>query len=263
MEYSSFALGRVAFIASEGNYSRMTMLIKPVGKLILAKLQALHCVRIFELDVLTQYLDPQPGETILDVGSGKGFYCGYLKTRGCTPTGIEPNPREVAFAQTVQDPQIPFLVGVGEELPFPNGKFDKIVSVCVLEHTKDDQKVLKECHRVLKKGGTFSLSVDALDNPHFDEQYKNIHATQHFVNQYYTREKLVQMLQKAGFDVEKTHYLFGTPLSTNVMRIGAALHFGLWFLLLFPILYPILWMDQQLNPRLESGMILVLKAKKK
>lgn len=241
----------------------MTLFIKPAGKLLMAKLQFLHCVRIFELDVLTKYLDPQPGETILDVGSGKGFYCGYLKTRGCNPMGIEPNPREVAFAQIIQEATIPFQVGAGEEIPFSNGKFDKVVSVCVLEHTTDDQKVLKECHRVLKKGGILSLSVDALDNPHFDENYKKIHATHHFVNQYYTREKLVKMLEKAGFDVEKTHYLFGTPLSTHVMRIGAVLHFGLWFLLLFPILYPILWLDQRMNPRLESGMILVLKARKK
>lgn len=241
----------------------MTSFVKPFGKLVLAKLQVLHCVRIFELDVLTKYVDPHAGEVILDVGSGKGFYCGFLKKKGCSPSGIEPNPREVAFAQTIQDPTIPFQVGVGEEIPFPNGKFDKVVSVCVLEHTKDDQKVLKECFRVLKKGGIFVLSVDALDNPHFDEKYKKIHATQHFVNQYYTREKLVKMLEKAGFTVEASEYLFGTPLSTNVMRIGAALHFGLGFLLLFPILYPILWIDQRMNPKLDSGMILVLQAKKK
>ncbi|MFH0970350.1 MAG: class I SAM-dependent methyltransferase [Candidatus Diapherotrites archaeon] len=241
----------------------MTLFIKPFGKLVLAKLQFLHCVRIFELNVLTKYLEPHAGETILDVGSGKGFYCGFLKATGCNPTGIEPTPREVAFAQTIQDPTIPFLVGMGEELPFSNGKFDKVVSVCVLEHTKDDQKVLKECFRVLKKEGVFVLSVDALDNPHFDETYKKIHAMQHFVNQYYTREKLVKMLGKAGFDVEASQYLFGSPLSTYVMRVGGVLHFGLWFLLAFPILYPILWVDQQMNPQLESGMILVLKAVKK
>jgi len=40
--------------------------------------------------------------------------------------------------------KIDFCFGFGEDLPFKDSQFDKVASVCVLEHTNDDKKVLRE-----------------------------------------------------------------------------------------------------------------------
>jgi len=48
---------------------------------------------------------------------------------------------------------IKFVTGVGESLPFEDKQFDYIISFDVFEHVQNIEHVLKECHRVLKKGG--------------------------------------------------------------------------------------------------------------
>lgn len=241
----------------------MTQFIKPIGKIILANLQRLHSVRIIETRILTQYLNPSPGEKILDVGCGKGFYADFLLKKNCHVWGIDPSERDIGLGKIIHDSRINLRVAPGEEIPFEKNMFDKVVSVCVLEHTNDDAKVLKEVNRVLKKGGIFALSVDSLDSPHYDTSYKTQHSHEHHVNQFYSREKLVKMLEKAGFEVTETTYLFGSALSTFLMRVAAKLHFGLWFLLLAPIIYPLLELDYQLTRTRGDGMILILRAVKK
>lgn len=240
----------------------MTMFFVPFAKLVLAKLQRFHSIRCIELDVLTRYLSPRAGEKIIDVGCGKGFYCDFLHKRGIEAHGIDPSKRDIAFAQIIQHKGIHVQVAEGEDIPYKNSEFDRAVSVCVLEHTRDDKKVLQEVHRVLKKNGTFALSVDTLDSPNYGEAYRAQHAKEHFVNQYYTREKLMKLLQSTGFEVVETQYLFGSNVATRIMHLGSFFHFGLWFLVLFPIIYPILWIDHQLNRNLSHGMILVVHARK-
>lgn len=239
------------------------MFFVPFAKLVLAKLQRFHSIRCIEVDLITRYLSPKAGEKIIDVGCGKGFYCDFLHRKGVHAYGVDPSKRDIAFALLAQNKGINVQVGEGEELPFKNNEFDRAVSVCVLEHTRDDKKVLQEVHRVIKKGGIFALSVDTLDSPQYHEAYRAQHAKEHFVNQYYTREKLVKLLNSTGFEVLESEYLFGSPTATKIMHVGSFFHFGFWFLALFPIIYPILWIDYKLNRNLKHGMILVIKARKK
>jgi len=46
-----------------------------------------------------------------------------------------------------------FRVGFAESMPFPDNRFDAVVSFDVLEHVRDVAKVLSECYRVLRPGG--------------------------------------------------------------------------------------------------------------
>src|ERR1700693_2644524 len=149
--------------------------MKAIKRFVYRNWQRVHGVRRLELAVLTRYLELGGRLRILDVGSGKGAYCGALARAGQDVAGVDPSGTAAAIAKTYVDPGGHFVLGTGEALPFSSGRFDRAVSVCVLEHTKDDARVLSEVHRVLEPGGVFALTVDCLDSPHVSEAFRRRH----------------------------------------------------------------------------------------
>lgn len=224
--------------------------------------QRVHGVRRLELAVLTRYLDLASGQRILDVGSGKGAFCGQLARAGYAVVGVDPSGAATRIARSYVNPDGAFVLGAGESLPFSSGRFDRAVSVCVLEHTKDDTRVLEEVHRILKPGGVFALTVDCLDSPYVSETFRRHHREEYRCNQLYGYAKLREMLARAGFEVLESEYLFAGRLSIAILRFGSLFHYRSVFILLFPILYPLLLLDHFLSSKRQSGMILAAKARK-
>ena len=224
--------------------------------------QKVHGVRRLELAVLTQYLDLRVGQRILDVGSGKGAFCGVLARGGQDVVGVDPSAAAARIAKTYVNPDGDFVLGVGEDLPFSSERFDRVVSVCVLEHTKDDARVLREVHRVLKPGGLFTVTVDCLDSPHVSESFRRRHRMEYSCNQLYSETKLKELFAGLGFETLETRYLFAGRLSIAILRFGSVFHYRSVFILLFPILYPLLLLDHAISGKMRSGMILAAKARK-
>src|SRR5262245_26364673 len=98
-------------------------------------------VRRMELAVLTRYLEFGRGLRVVDVGSGKGALCGELARAGHEVVGVDPSAAAAGTAKRYVDPGGAFVLGTGEALPLSSERFDRAVSVCVLEHTKDDSQV--------------------------------------------------------------------------------------------------------------------------
>jgi SAM-dependent methyltransferase len=224
--------------------------------------QRVHGVRRLELSVLTRYLELDGRQRILDVGSGKGAFCGALARSGQDVVGVDPSGTAAGIARTYVDPDGKIVLAAGEALPLSSGRFDRAVSVCVLEHTEDDTRVLSEVHRVLRAGGIFALTVDCLDSPHISEEFRRHHRAEYRCNQLYSDAKLRQLLAGAGFETLETRYLFGGRLSIAILRFGSLFHYRSVFILLFPILYPLLVLDHALGGKRTSGMILAAKARK-
>lgn len=101
--------------------------------------------------------------TVLDLGCGNGVSTNYLK--GKTVVGVDLSEKEMVRAKK-NFPNINYLVADATKLPFKTGSFDLIVAVNLLHHLADKtDKGLKECYRILKKGGIL-LTVDPnLTNP--------------------------------------------------------------------------------------------------
>ncbi|MGI5835781.1 MAG: methyltransferase domain-containing protein [Chloroflexota bacterium] len=97
------------------------------------------------------------GCRVLEVGSGSGSRSVAVALRGAEVTGIEPSEAGVAAsrlrAQRYPHLKVRFDVGIGEELPFPDGSFDLVFSTEVLQHVQNMERVIAETSRVLRPGG--------------------------------------------------------------------------------------------------------------
>lgn len=95
---------------------------------------------------------------VLDVGCAGGFMSEALAERGARVIGVDPAAKAIDAARrqaTASGSGAEYLVGVGEALPFPDGAFDYVVCVDVLEHVDSLDQTISEIARVLRPGGTF------------------------------------------------------------------------------------------------------------
>ena len=106
--------------------------------------------------------NPQPGERVLDVGSGPGILAAEIadavgNTGSVCGVDISEPLLEVARSRTQNREGIEFRNGDATNLPFDDEEFDAVVSTQVLEYVPDIDTSLKEIHRVVKSGGRVAL----------------------------------------------------------------------------------------------------------
>src|SRR5687768_993714 len=154
----------------------------------------------------TALADLEPGETVLDLGSGGGIDV-LLSAKRVGPSGkaygldmtdemleLALENKEKAGATNVE-----FLKGHIEAIPLPSNTVDVIISNCVINLSGDKRQVLKEAFRVLKPGGRFAVSDIITRNGLPQAVKENMALWTGCVAGALEEQEFIDLLQEVGF----------------------------------------------------------------
>jgi ubiquinone/menaquinone biosynthesis C-methylase UbiE len=114
-------------------------------------------------------LDPQPGDTILDVGCGSGHYARRAAEAGArvVATDVAKNYVEQARAHVGEllAGRCEFRVEDAERLSLPDEAVDKVLMTEVIEHVPHPERAVREATRVLRRGGLLVVSTPSRFSP--------------------------------------------------------------------------------------------------
>lgn len=110
------------------------------------------------VDLLAKYHIPKVA-TIFDFGCGSGYTVNYLQKLGYNVSGSDISAEAIEFGQArgVHNTEV---AQVGQMRP-PEGGFDMILALDVIEHIQDDGEAMKATERMLKPGGIVIIMVPA------------------------------------------------------------------------------------------------------
>jgi len=109
-----------------------------------------------EFATLLQLFTPKEGQTLLDVGSGTGYFSERFQQAGLQVTGLDPDPAMIDFARAKEKP-IKYIEGDASTLPYADNSFDYCTAITSLCFVSDPEQVLAEMWRVSRKAVILGL----------------------------------------------------------------------------------------------------------
>lgn len=170
-----------------------------------------------------EWLAPQPGERILDLGCGDGQLTARIAASGAEVVGVDSSPTMVAAARArgvVADE------ASAERLPYSDRAFEAVFSNAALHWVRDQQSMLVQVRRVLKPGGRFVAEMGGHGNIAAIRVALMATLARHGygdredgVNYYPTPEAYTRRLERHNFSVERMELI---PRPTKLEGNGMA-----------------------------------------
>jgi SAM-dependent methyltransferase len=129
---------------------------------------------------------------LIDIGCGKKPYKDLLAPYVTEHIGVD-------HQDTLHDKSNIDRFGTAYDIPAENGEFDSAICTAVLEHLEEPEQALRECHRVLKRGGVAIYSVPFIW--HLHEEPRDFYR--------YTKYGLKYLFEKNGFEIVELKALSG------------------------------------------------------
>ena len=171
------------------------------------------------------YIHPISGNSVLEIGPGRGVFADVCLEQGMKYFAIEANQKMAASLEKRGANVVRAMV---PPLPVLDRKFDAVVMIAVMEHMdnmRDALDVAQQIRQILNPRGKFVIcSPDYLN---FRHNFFNCDFSHNYVT---TRRRLAQLLINAGFQNIKSCYLSGPLrgfLCILVTALVSRLPFGL------------------------------------
>ncbi len=200
--------------------------VGPAWKIIFGPLALLHPGGPDDLGAAAMYLPkPPPGARVLDVGCGGGVVLARMKSFGWETAGVEVDLNAV---QAARARGLDIRHGQLAECNFPENHFDAVHLSHVIEHVYDPAALLRECHRVLKPGGTLIVltpNIASWGHRRFKNAWLNLDPPRHLI--LFNRANFRALAEAAGFKITQlktsihTAWVYG-GLSRASERTGRA-----------------------------------------
>ncbi len=173
----------------------------------------------------------QPGQTVLDLGSGGGIDCFLAAQRVGADgqvIGIDMTPAMLDKARANQKKlgieNVEFRLGEIEHLPVPDSTVDVIISNCVVNLSPDKPQVFREAFRALKSGGKLAVSDLVTDGPLPQAVKSSLSAWAGCVAGALDVQEYISAIEAAGFVDVKLNPVYFEPQTIDeaIDQVGEA-----------------------------------------
>jgi SAM-dependent methyltransferase len=184
-----------------------------------------HVCRYREARTLLRWLgEDLRGLRVLDVAGGDGYWAAQARGRGAWAVSLDLSGAKMRRGRQLSAP--PALIeGDALGLPFADATFDRVMSVCAIEHFDDGARALDEMARVLAPGGELVMSADALTLARRWPRLYHAHCERYQVKRTYSHRDLTALLAARGLDVVAHEYQFRSRWAQR-MYLGLSAYGG-------------------------------------
>jgi len=184
-----------------------------------------HVCRYREARTLLRWLgEDLRGLRVLDVAGGDGYWAAQARGRGARAVALDLAGGKLRRGRQLSGP--PALIeGDALRLPFADASFDRVMSICAIEHFDDGGRALDEMARVLAPGGELVMSADALTLAGDWPRLYRAHCERYHVQRTYSHAELSALLAARGLDTVAYRYQFRSRWAQR-MYLGLSAYGG-------------------------------------